>query len=254
MGNRVMFEMVSSGKSLATGFRSHASTALRHPAKFAFSKPFGIVWTLYAATYTVANSTETLATEFHQAAAGVITFIATTVVNVPLGVWKDLRFAHLFGAGAVAGKTGLTTSPALARVKVPKAAAATFVVRDAVTIYGCFTLAPWLAGAVPDEYLTNPHAKAAFAQLTVPMLSQVVATPVHLLGLDLYNRQHGISIGDRASRVRRDLPYATVVRCMRIIPAFGIGCLANVELRSHFHRVSPVEEHDSLEAIKIRGI
>lgn len=241
-----MFEMVSSGKSLVAGFRSHAATAIRHPGKFVFSKPFGIVWTLYAVTYTVANSTETLATEFHQAAVGAITFISTTVVNVPLGVWKDLRFAHMFGAGSVAGKTALkTAAPTLARVKVPKAAAATFVVRDAVTIYGCFTLAPWLAGAVPDEYLANPHAKAALAQLTVPMLSQVVATPIHLLGLDLYNRQHGITMGDRASRVRRDLPYATVVRCMRIIPAFGIGCLANVELRSHFHHVSPVEEHHS---------
>lgn len=225
--------MLASRKSLLQGIRSHALTALRHPAKFIFSKPFGLVWTLYAGTYLVANSAETLSNEFHRAATGTITFVSTMLVNVPLGVWKDLRFARYFGAGSVPGQTPVPLSPS----RVPRMAAATFLLRDAVTIHGCFTLAPWLAGAVPDEFARNPHVKMVLTQMTVPMLSQVVATPIHLLGLDLYNRQFGVPMAERAALVRRDLGSATVVRCVRILPAFGFGCVANLEMREWFHKL-----------------
>lgn len=229
--------MLASRKSLLQGIRSHALTALRHPAKFIFSKPFGLVWTLYAGTYAVANSAETLSNEFHRAATGTITFVSTMLVNVPLGVWKDLRFARYFGAGSDAGRTPV----ALTSRSVPRAAAATFLLRDAVTIHGCFTLAPWLSAAVPDHLAANPHVKMAVTQMTVPMLSQVVATPIHLLGLDLYSRQHGVVMAERMALVRRDLPSATVVRCIRILPAFGFGCVANLEMREYFHKLMGVK-------------
>ncbi|KAF7548946.1 hypothetical protein G7Z17_g6742 [Cylindrodendrum hubeiense] len=85
------------------------------------SKPFGMVWALYAATYAVANGSETLGNEFQIAAVGTVTFVSTMMVNVPMGVWKDVRFAQWCHSAAFAG-TGLL-QPA-ARVDVGEGHAA----------------------------------------------------------------------------------------------------------------------------------
>lgn len=189
-----------------------------------------MVWALYATTYAVANGSETLANEFQMAAVGTITFVSTMLVNVPMGVWKDVRFAQWFGANSATGKHVSTQ-----RSKVPRAATGTFLLRDAVTIFGSFTMAPAMSAIIPDSLTSNPHAKLIVTQLTVPVLSQLGATPLHLLGLDFYNRQQ-VGMSDRVTQIKRDLPSATLVRCLRIIPAFGFGCIANMETRSFLHR------------------
>ncbi|CAM1509725.1 Fc.00g000600.m01.CDS01 [Cosmosporella sp. VM-42] len=233
--DRAIVERISFGQSLLYGLRMHTVSALRHPGKFLYSRPFGLVWTLYAGTYAVASCAESLATEFQAAATGTITFVSTMLVNVPLGVWKDLRFARYFGASNVPSVSQPTIP--LLRPKVPKAATTTFLLRDAVTIFGSFTLAPLLSAAVPDSLATNPHTKIILTQLTVPMLTQVVATPLHLLGLDLYNRHDAVTLAARFRRNIAGLPSSTVVRCIRILPAFGFGCLSNMETRAFFHKV-----------------
>lgn len=219
-------------RPIVSGLRSHCASAFRHPRMMLAGKPFRLIWSLYAATYAVANSSETLANEFHATAVGTITFVSTMIVNVPMGVWKDVRFAQIYGASVAQPGTKVSNL----QPKVPKAATATFLLRDAITIFGSFTMAPWLSSAIPDNLSTNPHVKAVITQLTVPVFSQFGATPVHLLGLDMFNRRGKLSASDRMAQVRRDLPTATLVRCIRIIPAFGFGCIANMETRAIFHR------------------
>lgn len=68
----------------------------------------------------------------------------------------------------------------------------------------------------------------------MPVVSQLFATPLHLLGLDLYNRQYRVPVRDRVKVVLRDLPVATMIRAVRIVPAFGVGCLVNMGLREAF--------------------
>lgn len=82
----------------------------------------------------------------------------------------------------------------------------------------------------------DPAAQMAAAQLLVPILSQLVATPVHLLGLDLYSSPGRGARGERAGRIRRALVGTTAVRCARIVPAFGVGGIVNTELRGWFRR------------------
>lgn len=71
----------------------------------------------------------------------------------------------------------------------------------------------------------------------MPAAFQFVATPLHLLGLDLVGRPGrvggagGTSMLERAERVRRDWFSASSVRAVRILPAFGVGCVVNTELR-----------------------
>jgi hypothetical protein len=155
------------------------------------------------------------------------------MVNVPMGVWKDIRFAQIFGIKAT---TAGVTRPLVQNRSVARAATAIFLLRDSVTIFGSFTLAPRLSAMIPDSLASHPHAKPVISQLTVPVLTQLVATPLHLLGLDLYMRQQHVSVVDRVVQSQRYLASSTVVRCIRIIPAFGFGCLANMELRAFFHR------------------
>ncbi|KAF5545475.1 hypothetical protein FNAPI_9151 [Fusarium napiforme] len=212
-----MVEKVSFNRPLTQGMKVHSLNAIKHPGSFIFSRAFGYVWTLYGAT----------------AAVGTITFVNTMIVNVPLGVLKDVRFAQMFSAST----TPTDKVAPVAKPGVPRAATATFLMRDAITIFGSFTMAPWLSSLIPDSLSSSPHSKAIISQLTVPIFSQFFATPVHLLGLDLYARPRGIPWVERSAQIRRDLFSATILRSLRIIPAFGVGCVANMEARSRFHKL-----------------
>ncbi|KAE8308252.1 hypothetical protein BDV41DRAFT_568396 [Aspergillus transmontanensis] len=230
--DRALVERAASDRPLLQSLRSHTVAALKRPGAFVFSRPLGLVWTLYGATYAVANGTETITKEICPARVDPITFATTFIVNVPLGVWKDIRFAQLFGTQIQSSaKDGLRVSSRI----VSKAATATFLLRDGVTIFGSFTLASWCSSIIPDSLASQSSTKTVITQIAVPVLSQVVATPLHLLGLDLYNRQSGVTWADRIATIRKHLPSATVIRCVRIIPAFGFGCLTNIGLREFFH-------------------
>jgi hypothetical protein len=87
----------------------------------------------------------------------------------------------------------------------------------------------------PDD-LAYPQAKPIITQLTVPVLTQLVATPLHLFALDMYTRQYTVPFLERVKYSQQYLPSSTLLRCVRIIPAFGIGYLANLELRSALHK------------------
>jgi hypothetical protein len=159
------------------------------------------------------------------------------MANVPLALWKDIRFAEEYGTGnGPDAKTSKASGSVLPQNKsLARTAAAIFLVRDGVTIFGSFTLAPWLSDAIPDSLAAHPHAKPIVTQLTVPVLTQLVATPLHLLALDMYTRQYTMPFLERVKYSQQYLPSSTLLRCVRIIPAFGIGCLTNMELRSAFH-------------------
>jgi hypothetical protein len=71
---------------------------------------------------------------------------------------------------------------------------------------------------------------ASVAQFVTPAAVQILSTPLHLLGLDLYNRE-GVSNGERARRVLRDWLKSSLARMGRIIPAFGVGGVVNTKVR-----------------------
>lgn len=201
------------------------------------------MWTLYAATYTTANSVSSLANAFmdrsHEVLMNSITFVATCAVNVPLGVWKDVRFVRTFGRSNVA-PAGLVSAPLATNIRqtpqsptrFPRAVGATFLARDAITILGSFNLPRMVSERLP---MADAAARMAAAQLLVPVLSQILATPVHLLGLDLYSNPQKSQAGERRKRIQKSLPGTTAVRCARIVPAFGVGGIVNTRLRAWFH-------------------
>mmetsp|Transcript_18587 Transcript_18587/g.46382 ORF Transcript_18587/g.46382 Transcript_18587/m.46382 type:complete len:313 (+) Transcript_18587:373-1311(+) len=84
----------------------------------------------------------------------------------------------------------------------------------------------------PPERISRSQS-VNLAQLTCPMLIQLVSTPLHLTALDLYNRPEA-SLADRFKFVRTQYFGAMTLRMCRIAPAFGFGGLGNRLLREWF--------------------
>jgi hypothetical protein len=137
----------------------------------------------------------------------------------------------MFGAG-IAGPRKAT---------VPKLSYALFAARDCLTIFASFNLppliAPQLANLLPafkacsSWFLATEKGRANTAQFIAPAAMQLFSTPIHLLGLDLYNRQAKLQMRERVARVRRDWGVSALARMGRIVPAFGVGGIVNANVR-----------------------
>ncbi|KAE8150940.1 hypothetical protein BDV25DRAFT_103720 [Aspergillus avenaceus] len=243
--DRLVVEKSSHNQPLLPAFRRHLWLSVTQPATFLTSRPSLLVWSLYTATFAAANVTETLLDRVYpnvdHAISGMATFMSTFVVNSSVGIWKDIKFAQLFGhspAPKPAPTPAASPSPKLARVgrSIPLATYSAFLLRDGLTIFGSFSLPAMVSSSVPDWIASREYLKILFAQLAIPASIQLVSTPIHLLGLDLYNRPVAIPARDRMARVSRDWIGASLTRMCRIIPAFGIGGFANTEGRAFLHQ------------------
>ena len=229
-----------SAEPLRSIIASSLRTALRRPLAFLTSTPYLLIHGLYASTYLAANATDTWLSALRtlplqHISSGPEKFAATSAVNMSVCLYKDARCARFFGAAAD------TTAQSAIRMTVPRTSLVLFATRDALTIFASFNapalLAPWLGGSL------------RLAQFAAPAAVQLVSTPLHLLGLDLYNRpgraraaahvtpgvQHRrpeVGWRDRWHVVRRGGCGASLARMGRIIPAYGVGGLVNRELRT----------------------
>lgn len=80
-------------------------------------------------------------------------------------------------------------------------------------------------------------SRASVAQFLAPASVQLLSTPLHLFGLDLYNREGGrTSFADRLSKVRKDWLMSSFARMARIVPAFGVGGVVNTGVRQRMMR------------------
>ncbi|KAJ5373795.1 hypothetical protein N7517_005801 [Penicillium concentricum] len=258
--DRLVVEKSFYNQPLFPAFRRHLWFSLTQPATFLTSRPSLLVWSLYTATFATANASETILSKWYpkidHAIAGMTTFASTFIVNSSVGIWKDVKFAQLFGHGntsvaatnntATPGPTPTPTSTSnttsapktarsIGRTRIPVATYSAFLVRDALTIFGSFSLPAMVSTSIPDSIASQEYLKILIAQLAIPASIQLISTPIHLLGLDLYNRPQVMPTKDRISRVSRDWIGASLLRMCRIIPAFGIGGFVNTEGRLYLH-------------------
>lgn len=212
------------------------------------SRPYGLIYALYCSTYLTANTVDTISATILGKPAVTTTsgpekFLATTTVNMCGGLYKDSQFAQMFGSAprgvgvsaSVSGGAAMATATAVMRRSVPKASYAFFALRDSLTIFASFNLPPLLAPIIPlsADFEKKFFSSQSCAQMLAPAGIQIFSTPLHLWGLDLYNRP-GVKVSwwDRAARVRRDWFASGLARMARIIPAFGIGGLVNKGVRT----------------------
>lgn len=232
------------------------------PSAFFFSTPFLLIYTLYSSTYLTANAIDTVTStlrnqSYSTVTAGAAKFISTTAVNMAICVYKDARFAKIFGASPPPSSSASTSqqtptqTPSRTRTSlrppmppptptptIPKISYTLFCLRDSITIFASFNIPALIAPSIPDSIASSPAMKAATAQFACPALMQFASTPMHLLGLDLYNRQPsgGLRWTDRAARIRRDYVPSCFARMGKIVPAYGVGGVANVRLRAALMR------------------
>ena len=234
-----------SAQPLRSIFSASLGQALRHPLAFIVSTPYLLIHGLYASTYLAANLTDTWTSTRRRGlsasyiGSGPEKFLATGAVNMSICLYKDARFARFFGGSP--GPHAASAAAAASRATVSRASLALFASRDALTIFASFNapsmLAPWLGGSIRA------------AQFAAPAAVQLLSTPLHLLGLDLFNRPRGhrpagvfatnlgqqpATVGwrDRWHIVKRDWFGASIARMGRIIPAYGVGGIVNREMRT----------------------
>lgn len=215
--DRAIIENASGARPLATGVKELARAFVANPLQFVRKREFAIVFGLYTATYASANAIDTVC-EFTESDNQMPKFLGTTAVNMSLCIAKDRAFAQMFGV--------------MAPSAFPIAAVGLFAVRDSLTVAASFNAPKVVAKKLERDAGVEPSRAKTTAQLLCPALVQFVSTPLHLLGLDLYNNK-GASAAQHARFVQREYVKSAVARIGRIGPAFGIGGVGNTYCREN---------------------
>jgi hypothetical protein len=232
---------------------------VRHPVQYFKSPTFLWMWATYASTYTVANSLRTI-TEHREhlgttsastttasihknqnksqspspapavfATSAMTIFLGTTAVNASASLLKDRAYAKLFG------------NPAQLKRAVPAASYGLWLMRDFTTVGSSFILPTHVAGLLQKHSSLSAGDAQQIAQLVTPVAAQLVAGPLHYVGLDFYNRPLSAAggFGTLASQLKERVRFmyggmGTVVsaRMARILPGYGIAGVWNTKLRN----------------------
>ncbi|KAI4118427.1 MAG: hypothetical protein LQ345_001540 [Seirophora villosa] len=219
--DRGVIENASGRSSLLNSISTSFRTLLARPHIFLASRPFRLISSVYFSTYLTANSIDTIASTTTLSPAShtkpsLSKFFATSTVNMSLGLYKDSQFAQMFG-------------PSRIKRSIPAASYALFALRDSMTIFASFNVPPLLAPMLSEE-VEKVMSRASLAQILAPAAVQIASTPLHLWGLDLYNRP-GASFGERLRQVGGNWVGSTAARMGRIVPAFGFGGVVNAKVR-----------------------
>ncbi|CAN0178445.1 unnamed protein product [Ectocarpus sp. 4 AP-2014] len=202
--------------SVAQGFRVLATK----PALFLARPDFICTFCLYGATYLAANTISTMADEFSRSDT-MPKFLGTTAINMPGSIAKDQALTKIFGVVGSAAK-------------VPAASFALFTVRDVATMAAAFTLPTPMSTRMQQDFGVDSGMADMTSQLVSPGLVQLFSTPVHILGLDLYNHPRS-SCRARLRVVQDSFMPAIAMRVARIGVAFGVGGLGNTSIRNKLH-------------------
>ncbi|EEU40759.1 uncharacterized protein NECHADRAFT_90835 [Fusarium vanettenii 77-13-4] len=233
--DRSIMENASGRNTLAASIKSSLRTLLLRPHTLLLSKPTALIFCLYGGTYLTANAVDTASSTVSNRPASSVTagttkFAASSAANIGVCIYKDQVFVRLFGP------PGVTPRP------VPMASYGLFALRDCLTIFASFNVPP-LLGPYLDQRFTDQVKKRVSglyaAQFMAPAMVQFISTPMHLLGLDLYNRPASgpagavVSMRDRWDMIRRNWLISSVARICRIVPAFGVGGVVNMKVRKN---------------------
>lgn len=219
-------ESATKNEPLIKAMRSSVFSIVRRPYQFFTNPAFRPMLLLYGGTYLAANASDT----FHSFAEGLSAqhtesnatkLCAVTSVNLGLSLYKDAQFAKNFGPPSA--------------LAVPLISYIPFVIRDGITLSASFHLPAEIAPLLPEAWGRFLN-RATIAQLTAPALSQWVATPLHLLALDLHARRGHLPAADRLKAVTRLWASASTARMCRVIPAYGFGAVVNNKMRAHLMR------------------
>ncbi|KAG5946688.1 hypothetical protein E4U59_003235 [Claviceps monticola] len=234
--DRSIMENASGRNTLLQSIQSSLRTLALHPRTALFSRPCALILMLYGGTYLTANMVDTASSTLSNQppasiSSGATKFAASSAANVGLCMIKDRSYVRMFGP------VGVVPRP------IPLPSYALFTLRDCLTIFASFNIPPLLGPRLDaglSEELGRYISGQTTAQFLAPAAVQFFSTPLHLLGLDMYNRPAGTGAGavgvglswrDRLRLVRENWLVSSLARIGRIVPAFGVGGVVNLKVR-----------------------
>jgi hypothetical protein len=158
-------------------------------------------------------------------------------VNSGASMMKDRAYAQMFGSSTT------TTN-----ISFPKSSYVFWALRDLSVIGSSFILPDLAATKLSRDHGIDKTVALSYCQLTLPVMTQIIAGPFHFLGLDVYNRNldhlpnSRMVIKDRLVKLSQCFTPVVLARMARIAPGYGIGGVYNTKLRTAW-RDHLVERH-----------
>lgn len=218
-----IYKNASGSQTLVRSLASGAREFVLNPVSYFRTTPVLIMFGVYGVTYTTANLVDGFAAA-NRFDSVYPKMACTSIINVAACVFKDVIYTRMYGTSAGS--------------RIPKSSLALYFGRDILTLCATFGF-PDLVAASLGRHGIDPAAAKALSQISIPCTVQLVTTPLHLLGINLYNCPEA-SIRDRFKFLRSEYVNNTVVKALRVFFAFGIGGIANTRLRNYGY--SLVEE------------
>lgn len=249
---------VGSHTILSSGKES-VMAMVRQPVTYFKSPTFLWMWATYALTYSAANSLRTW-TEHQeyvaasrqriQVGAGATTantsggggggtknpststtatlFVGVTIVNTSASLVKDRAYARMFGNAAAAS--------------VPPISYALWITRDFTVIGSSFILPGTVATMLQESTSLKEKEALKIAQVVTPMVAQLIAGPLHFVGLDCYNRNldhipFKLQVAERTKFLASGFREVVAARMVRILPGYGVAGVWNTSLRGQWRDV-----------------
>merc|ERR1712151_743568 len=167
---------------------------------------------VYTLTYGASNLVDVVSERYELGAGtqNTMKLCGATGAYTTSSIIKDVAFAKMFSKASTAATE--------VKRAVPLTTYGTFLFRDSLIIGAGFILPAMVAGAITSNTEIDAQTAEKIAQLATPCAMQLVITPIHLLGLNLYN-----------------LPSATTAERFRSVAstypeASGVGGLVNKDL------------------------
>lgn len=207
----------AAGMPLGRALKTVVLDMVRRPRTIAL--PFGMVMGVYTLTYGASNLVDVVGERYDLASTTQATMklLGATGAYTSSSIVKDVAFAKMFSKAV--------EKTAEVKRAVPMTTYGTFLFRDALIIGAGFILPAMVAGGLKSSGMEQQSAEK-LAQLATPCAMQVVITPIHLLGLNLYNTPVAPASA-RMRAVATTYPEATGVRMLRFFWAYGVGGLVN---------------------------
>lgn len=172
---------------------------------------------VYVCTYVGANLARGLCEMYFEIHPALPVLIASTCGNMFSCVYKDGRLAQILGKAA-------DPRP------FPLSGYLCFLLRDILANAGGFTIPPIVTPLLPPGGVLGASAKTA-AQLLVPAAMNLITSPVHLLGLSVYNHPD-YSPTQHVGAIAAVYLSVSSSRILKGFCAYGLGGVSNTKLRA----------------------
>mmetsp|Transcript_18210 Transcript_18210/g.37883 ORF Transcript_18210/g.37883 Transcript_18210/m.37883 type:complete len:258 (-) Transcript_18210:222-995(-) len=202
--------LVAAGQTkLSSALLTGVRTVFRTPLLAFLGRDNRAVYGVYSSTY-ITKNVITITSSDNGYDSKWPMFVGTSLVNGSLGIMKDKYLAKMFGNSG--------------GCNFPLASYASFLTRDAILIGVSFVVAPSLVPTVESTTGFSPTTANIVTQISVPAFAQLLATPVHLAGLDFYNRPE-VGFSTRVRDAIRQSRGPILARMFRQGYVFGFGSL-----------------------------